>query len=43
MYRIRIEKVAQRALEKIDDPYYSKIKKAILNLAKTHDQLGVKN
>lgn len=33
MYKLRIEKSVQKALEKIDEPYYSKIKTAILSLA----------
>lgn len=33
MYQLRIEKSVQKTLEKIDEPYYSKIKTAILNLA----------
>ncbi|CAN5591135.1 hypothetical protein BH11BAC3_BH11BAC3_21970 [soil metagenome] len=35
MYTLRIEKVAIKALEKINEPYYSKIKTAILKLAKS--------
>ena len=31
-YRVRIERKAQKKLAKIPDPYYSKIKLAILNL-----------
>lgn len=34
MYKLRIEKAVQKKLEKINEPYYSKIKTAILNLAK---------
>lgn len=34
MYSLRIEKVVYKALEKMDEPYYSKLKSAILNLAK---------
>lgn len=33
MYTIRIERKAQKKLEKISEPYYSNIKKAILNLS----------
>jgi mRNA-degrading endonuclease RelE of RelBE toxin-antitoxin system len=32
-----------KALEKISDPYYSKIKSAILNLAKNPRPQGYKN
>ncbi|MSQ79314.1 MAG: type II toxin-antitoxin system RelE/ParE family toxin [Flavobacteriaceae bacterium] len=34
MYKVRIEKTVQKAIEKIEDPFYSKIKTAILGLAK---------
>ena len=33
MYQIRIEKSVIKVLMKIDEPYYTKIKTAILNLA----------
>jgi mRNA interferase RelE/StbE len=33
MLTLRIEKAVIKALEKINEPYYSKIKSAILNLA----------
>ena len=33
MYQIRIEKAVLKSLEKINEPYYSKIKMAILKLA----------
>jgi len=33
MYLVKIEKSVIKKLEKIDDPQYSKIKKAILNLS----------
>jgi mRNA interferase RelE/StbE len=33
MYKLRIEKAVLKALEKINEPYYSKIKTAILKLA----------
>jgi mRNA interferase RelE/StbE len=33
MYKVRIEKSVLKTLEKINEPYYSKIKKAILHLA----------
>ena len=33
MYRVRIEKAVQKTLEKINEPFYSKIKNAILKLA----------
>ncbi len=42
MYSIRIEKSVVKALEKISDPYYSKIKSAILNLAKNPRPQGYK-
>ena len=42
MYKIRIEKTVQKALEKINEPYYSKIKTAILNLAKNPRPAGYK-
>ena len=32
MYQVRIEKAVQKSLEKINEPYFSKIKTAILNL-----------
>jgi len=33
MYRVKIEKSVIKTLEKINEPYYTKIKAAILNLA----------
>ncbi|MHB1920622.1 MAG: type II toxin-antitoxin system RelE family toxin [Chitinophagaceae bacterium] len=42
MYKIRIEKAVQKTLEKINDPYYSKIKTAILNLSKNPRPVGYK-
>ena len=42
MYKIRIEKTVQKALEKITEPYYSKIKSAILCLAKNPRPHGYK-
>ena len=42
MYKLRIEKTVQKALEKINEPYYSKIKTAILNLAKNPRPVGYK-
>jgi mRNA interferase RelE/StbE len=42
MYQLRIEKAVQKALEKINEPYYSKIKSAILNLAKNPRPKGYK-
>lgn len=33
MYQLKIEKAVLKVLEKINEPYYSKIKKGILNLA----------
>ncbi len=32
MYQVRIERKVQKKLFKIPEPYYSKVKKAILNL-----------
>jgi len=42
MYKLRIEKAVVKALEKINEPYYSKIKTAILNLAKNPRPAGYK-
>jgi len=42
MYKLRIGKEVQKALEKIDEPYYSKIKAAILKLAKNPRPVGYK-
>lgn len=42
MYKIRIEKAVQKTLEKINEPYYSKIKTAILNLATNPRPQGYK-
>jgi mRNA interferase RelE/StbE len=42
MYKIRIEKAVQKTLEKINEPYYSKIKTAILNLSKNPRPAGYK-
>ena len=42
MYKIRIEKAVQKSLEKINEPFYSKIKVAILNLAKNPRPVGYK-
>jgi mRNA interferase RelE/StbE len=42
MYQIKIEKSVQRSLEKINEPFYSKIKVAILNLAKNPRPAGYK-
>ena len=42
MYKLRIEKAVSKALEKINEPYYSKIKRAILNLAKNPRPNGYK-
>lgn len=42
MYKLRIEKAVQKALEKINEPYYSKIKTAILNLANNPRPQGYK-
>ena len=42
MYKIRIEKSVQKSLEKINEPFYSKIKVAILKLAKNPRPAGYK-
>ncbi len=42
MYKIRIEKDVQKVLAKINEPNYSKIKKAILSLAKNPRPYGYK-
>lgn len=42
MYKLRIEKAVVKALKKINEPYYSKIKTAILNLAKNPRPAGYK-
>jgi mRNA interferase RelE/StbE len=42
MYKVRIEKAAVKALEKISEPYYSKIKAAILKLANNPRPAGYK-
>jgi mRNA interferase RelE/StbE len=42
MYKIRIEKAVLKSLEKISEPYYSKIKMAILKLAKNPRPHGYK-
>ena len=42
MYKIRIEKSVLKALEKISEPYYSKVKSAILKLAKNPRPQGYK-
>ena len=42
MYKLRIEKDVIKALEKINEPYYSKIKTAILKLAKNPRPVGYK-
>jgi len=39
-YKVEIEKRAAKRLEKIDEPDYSRIKKAILNLAETPRPIG---
>jgi mRNA interferase RelE/StbE len=33
MYKVTIEKAVEKTLQKINEPYFSKIKEAILNLA----------
>jgi mRNA interferase RelE/StbE len=42
MYKLRIEKAVVKALEKINEPYYSKIKTSILNLATNPRPAGYK-
>ena len=42
MYQIRIEKAVLKTLEKINEPYYSKIKAAILSLAQNPRPPGCK-
>ncbi len=42
MYKVRIEKAVLKTLEKIDDPFYSKIKNAILKLAENPRPDGYK-
>ncbi len=42
MYQLRIEKAVMKSLEKIDEPFYSKIKAAILNLANNPRPAGYK-
>lgn len=42
MYQVKIEKAAVKALEKIDEPHYSKLKKSILGLSKNPRPLGYK-
>lgn len=42
MYTLRIEKAVIKSLEKINEPYYSKIKTAILNLANNPRPAGYK-
>jgi len=39
-YRVRVNRRAQKKLAKIPDPYYSNIKKAILNLAENPRPVG---
>ena len=42
MYKVRIEKKAQKKLAKISNPYYSKIKSAVLDLAQNPRPKGYK-
>jgi mRNA interferase RelE/StbE len=42
MYHLRIEKAVIKSLNKINEPYYSKIKTAILKLAKNPRPVGYK-
>lgn len=41
-YRVQVERKAQKKLAKIPEPYYSKIKKAILALAENPRPTGYK-
>ncbi|MEO8117035.1 MAG: type II toxin-antitoxin system RelE/ParE family toxin [Bacteroidota bacterium] len=42
IYKLRIEKAVVKSLKKINEPYYFKIKTAILNLAKNPRPAGYK-
>jgi len=42
MYQVRIERKAQKQLNKISNPYYSKIKQAILDLGNNPRPTGSK-
>jgi mRNA interferase RelE/StbE len=42
MYHLRIEKAVIKSLNKINEPYYSKIKTAILKLANNPRPVGYK-
>jgi mRNA interferase RelE/StbE len=42
MYKLRIEKAVIKSLEKINEPYYSKIKTAIMNPATNQRPVGYK-
>jgi mRNA interferase RelE/StbE len=42
VYKVRIEKNVEKILEKINEPYFSKIKTAILNLAHNPRPSGCK-
>jgi mRNA interferase RelE/StbE len=42
MYQVQIEKAVIKALEKINEPYYTKIKKAILGLSNNPRPAGYK-
>ncbi len=42
MYRVRVERKVQKILSKIPDPYYSKIKTAILDLGNDPRPKGCK-
>lgn len=42
IYKLRIEKAVIKVLEKISEPYYSKIKSAILKLARNPRPAGYK-
>ena len=42
-YNVTLKKRAIKALEKINEPYYSNIKEAITALLMTHDQKAIKN
>lgn len=42
MYKVRIERSVQKKLEKISEPYYSKIKNSVLNLSNNPRPQGCK-
>jgi mRNA interferase RelE/StbE len=42
MYKVKIEKTVQKALQKINEPYFSKLKTAIISLANVPRPHGYK-